>query len=71
MAGEGSEAPAQSTPWRIGSTIVLGLVGSTTRIIMNGLSTQKVHGLSRLLDLLDDRKDERRRNSGLITGEIV
>ncbi|MDI1489043.1 MAG: Lyso-phosphatidylcholine acyltransferase [Ramalina farinacea] len=56
-----------SLPWRIGSVIVMGGIGTLVRTFMNIPNTQRAHGLDRFLDLVDDREDVGKRKRGLIT----
>jgi len=66
LMGENPVPP--SLPWRASSATVIGLVGSITRIFMNGFNTQETHGLDGFLRLLDERADPEKRQRGLITG---
>ena len=58
-----------SLSWRIGSSTIMGLTGTITRIFMNVPNSQRSHGLDRFLSLLDERADPRERQRGLLTGE--
>lgn len=58
-----------SLPWRIGAAMVMGFVGSTSRLFMFGANKTEVHGLDKFLETLDRRKDPERRERGLITGK--
>ena len=60
-----------SLPWRIGSSTVMGVVGSLTRAFMYGLNRTETHGLESFLEVLDNRKDVDQRERGLITGELA
>ena len=62
---------APSLPWRIGSSTVMGVVGTLTRAFMYGLNSTETHGLETFLEVLDKRKDVDQRERGLITGESV
>ena len=64
------EAPLSrsSLPWRVGSTVIMGITGSLSRLFMFGANTTEVHGLDGFLELLDKRSDVRNRQRGLITG---
>ena len=64
------EAPLSrpSLPWRVGSTVVMSITGSLSRLFMFGANTTEVHGLDDFLELLDKRSDVRNRQRGLITG---
>lgn len=66
-----AESPFQpSLPWRIASSIVMGVTGTVFRIFLFGANNTEVHGLDRFLDLLDKRHDIEARQRGLITGKI-
>ena len=60
-----------SLPWRIGSVMVMGGIGTLVRTFMNIPNTQRAHGLDKFLDLVDDREDVGRRKRGLITGRLL
>ena len=62
---------APSLPWRIGSSAVMGVVGSLTRTFMYVLNSTETHGLESFLEVLDKRKDVDDRERGLITGQYV
>lgn len=64
------EAPLSqpSLPWRVGSTVIMGITGSLSRLFMLGANTTEVHGLDGFLELLDKRNEVRNRQRGLITG---
>ena len=59
-----------SLPWRVGSSIVMGVAGALSRIFMHGASYTEVHGLDNFLQLLDSREDIEGRQRGLITGKL-
>lgn len=59
-----------SLPWRIGAAMVMGFVGSTSRLFMFGANKIEVHGLDKFLETLDRRKDPEGRERGLITGTL-
>lgn len=64
-----ADSPDQpSLPWRVGSSLTMGLGGALSRVIMFGANSTEVHGLDRFLDLLDRRRDVTKRERGLITG---
>lgn len=67
MADSGEPLP-RSLPWRIGSVIVMGGIGTLVRAFMNLPNTQWTHGLDSFLNLVDDREDVGKRKRGLITG---
>ncbi|KAI1144605.1 acyltransferase [Hypoxylon sp. FL0543] len=56
-----------SLPWRLASTIVMGLTSALSRGFLYGLNSVEVVGLERFLDVLDERKDIEKRQRGLIT----
>ncbi|KAI5460063.1 hypothetical protein BGZ63DRAFT_389418 [Mariannaea sp. PMI_226] len=52
-----SQTPSRpSLPWRLGSMAVMGSVGMLSRAFLYGLNDLEVHGLDRLLGVLDKRK---------------
>ena len=53
--------------FRIPSTLTIGIVGFLSRSFLYALSRTETQGLERLLDVLDKRKDETKRERGLIT----
>ena len=57
-----------SGPWRATATFVMGVTGSLFRGLMYGANRPDVHGLEKFLQVLDDRKDVKKRERGLITG---
>lgn len=62
--------PSQpSLPWRVGSSIVMGVTGTLSRLFLFGANTTETHGLDGFLRLLDKRHDVENRERGLITGE--
>ena len=64
-----TDSPDQpSLPWRVGSSLIMGVAGAISRVIMFGANTTEVHGLDRFLDLLDQRRDAAQRERGLVTG---
>ncbi|KAI1504268.1 hypothetical protein F5X99DRAFT_373066 [Biscogniauxia marginata] len=56
-----------SLPWRMTSSLVMGLTGSLSRGFLYGLNSVEVVGLQRFLDILDQREDIEKRQRGLIT----
>ncbi|KAI0014187.1 acyltransferase [Xylariaceae sp. FL0662B] len=56
-----------SLPWRMTSTMVMGLTAALSRVFLYGLNSVEVTGLQRFLDVLDKRKDIEKRQRGLIT----
>ena len=66
-----AESPFQpSLPWRVASSIVMGVTGTVFRIFLFGENKTEVNGLHRILDLLDRRHEIEARQRGLITGKI-
>ena len=57
-------------PWRLASSIVMGLDGSVSRAFLQVGNRLEVEGLNQFLDLLDKRKDVEGRERGLITGML-
>ncbi|KAI1810920.1 acyltransferase [Poronia punctata] len=54
-------------PWRMTSSLIMGLTASLSRVFLYGLNTVEVKGLDRFLALLEQRKDVEKRQRGLIT----
>ena len=54
-------------PWRLTSTLNVGLVGLICRTFLYGLNRTETRGLDRFLEILDQRRDEKTRTKGLIT----
>ena len=64
-----AEHPGQpSLPWRVGSSIVMGFIGTLAHGWMKGANHSEVHGLDGFIELLDKREDIEGRDRGLITG---
>lgn len=62
------EAPeAPSAPWRAASVFTMGAVGLLCKGFL-GLNKIETHGMERFLQLLDERREPRDRERGLITG---
>ena len=59
-----------SLPWRISSSIVIGVSGLLTRGFYMGLNSVEVHGLGSFLELLNKRKDIESRERGLLTSML-
>lgn len=57
-----------SLPWRMTSSMVMGLTAALSRGFLYGLNSVEVVGLDRFLEVLDKRKDVEKRQRGLITG---
>lgn len=67
-----ANSPSQpSLPWRIGSSIVMGVTGTISRLFLFGANTSEVHGLDDFLELLEQRRDVNNRKRGLITGGLA
>jgi len=56
-------------PRRVASTVQIGVVGFLFRTFLYGLNRTESPGLDRFLDVLDSRRDETKRERGLITGK--
>ncbi|KAI2470622.1 hypothetical protein F4781DRAFT_390019 [Annulohypoxylon bovei var. microspora] len=56
-----------SLPWRMTSSIIMGLTATLSRSFLYGLNSVEVVGLDRFLEVLDKRKDVEKRQRGLIT----
>ncbi|KAI1805801.1 hypothetical protein F4811DRAFT_560844 [Daldinia bambusicola] len=56
-----------SLPWRMTSSVVMGLTAALCRTFLYGLNSVEVTGLERFLEVLDQRKDVEKRQRGLIT----
>jgi monolysocardiolipin acyltransferase len=64
-----SESPREpSLPWRIGSALTIGTVGSLCRTFLYALNETETVGLDRFLKILDERRDLDGRTRGLLTG---
>ena len=64
-----TDSPSQpSLPWRIGSSIIMGVAGSLSRVALFAANTTEVHGLDSFVELLDRRRDLEKRERGLLTG---
>lgn len=60
-----------SLPWRMTSSLIMGLTAGLSRGFLYAFNTVEVTGLERFLDLLDKRKDVEKRERGLITGIYI
>ncbi|KAK7749261.1 Lyso-phosphatidylcholine acyltransferase [Diatrype stigma] len=56
-----------SLPWRMTSSLVMGLTAALSRGFLYTFNTVEVTGLDQFLDVLDKRKDVEKREKGLIT----
>ncbi|KAI5863239.1 hypothetical protein GGS23DRAFT_568878 [Durotheca rogersii] len=56
-----------SLPWRMTSSIVMGVTAALVRGFLYGLNSVEVVGLDRFLAILDKRRDVEKRQRGLIT----
>lgn len=63
---DGHDRP--SLPWRIGSSLTMGMVGGICRSFLHGLSNIETFGLERFLERLEERRDVGARERGLLTG---
>ncbi len=62
-------APLQpSLPWRMTSSLVMGLTAALSKGFLYTFNSVEVTGLEGFLDVLDKRKDVEKRERGLITG---
>lgn len=59
-----------SLPWRISSSIVMGVTGAISRLVLFGANTTELHGLGDFLEMLEQRRDVKNRKRGLITGGL-
>ena len=65
-------SPSQpSLPWRVGTSIVMGVFGSLSRVFLFGASSTEEHGLDNFMGLLDKRRSVDGRERGLLTGSIL
>jgi len=68
MSPPNTSPTSPSLPWRLGSSVIMGLTGSMSRAFLYGLNYMEVSGLERFIETLDKRKDVKGRERGLITG---
>lgn len=59
---------APSLPWRVSSSLIMGLTGGVARSFLYGLNNVETTGLDNFLDILEKRKDIDGRERGLLTG---
>ncbi|KAH8801535.1 hypothetical protein F5884DRAFT_807026 [Xylogone sp. PMI_703] len=64
---EKGPATMPSLPWRLTSSLAMGLTGSASRAFLYGCNKIEVIGLERFLKVLDRRKDVEGRERGLLT----
>lgn len=57
-----------SLPWRVTSSLVMGMSTAISKAFLYGCNKVEVHGLQRFLEVLDSRADSAKRQRGLITG---
>ncbi len=55
-------------PWRIASSVVMGVTGLLSKGFIYGLNRVEVVGLDGFLRILDSRRDVEKRQRGLVTG---
>lgn len=55
-------------PWRAASSLIMGMTGLFSKVLLFGFNRVEIHGLQRFLDLLESRRDPQTRERGLITG---
>ena len=60
--------PQHSLPYRLASSINIGVVGTLSKAFSFGLNKMEVHGLDRFLKLLEGRRKPEERERALITG---
>ncbi|KAB5569979.1 acyltransferase-like protein [Coniochaeta sp. 2T2.1] len=63
----GGAAAGPSLPWRMASSLVLGVSSCISKTFLFGLNKTEVYGLQRFLEMVDDREDPAKRTKGLIT----
>lgn len=66
-APTGGQPQGPSLPWRVTSSLVLGVSSCISKAFLFGLNKTEVYGLQRFLDILDSRADPAKRQRGLIT----
>ncbi len=64
-----NQPTSPSLPWRMGSSVIMGMTGSISRAFLFGFNSTNVEGLDNFLETLNDRADVDGRQRGLITGE--
>ncbi|KAI9670063.1 MAG: hypothetical protein M1817_004543 [Caeruleum heppii] len=64
---DGAQPVAPSLPWRLSSSVVMGVTGALCRTFLHGANRTEVHGLDGFLRVLDERQDIEGRERGLIT----
>lgn len=57
-----------SLPWRVTSSLVMGVASTISKVFLFGLNRTEVIGLQGFLKVLDERADPAKRTRGLITG---
>jgi monolysocardiolipin acyltransferase len=60
--------PAPSLPWRTASAATIVFIGLASKTFLTFASSAQWHGLEGFLKLLDERKEVKKRNRGLLTG---
>ena len=67
-----SATPLQpSLPWRMTSSLVMGLTAALSKGFLYTFNSVEVTGLDGFLKILDERKDVGKRERGLITGTYL
>ncbi|KAK3692945.1 hypothetical protein B0T22DRAFT_31592 [Podospora appendiculata] len=68
MSSPPKPAPTSpSLPWRISSSLLMGMTGLVSKVYLYGLSGVEVTGLAKFLSVLEARRDPEKRQRGLIT----
>ena len=65
---DSSPLDSPSLAWRAASSLTMGVTWFLMRSFLFGSSRTQVEGLDGFLDILDQRRDVRARDRGLITG---
>lgn len=71
MSSTPSPPTQPGLPWRFSSSLLMGLTGMYSRLVVSGLNSVEVFGLERFIETLDRRKDVEKRERGLITGTLA
>lgn len=68
MAASNGPPSQPGLPWRITTTVVMGMMGILSKGFIYGLNRVEVVGLDGFLRILDRRRDVEKRQRGLLTG---
>ncbi len=60
-----------SLPWRLSSSMIMGLTGGLSRGFLYGLNYMEVIGLDKFIGTLERRRDVQARERGLLTGNVA